>query len=248
MAGGTLTGKRALVTGGSRGIGAAVVRRLVEEGAEVAFTYAASVDDADALRRGLADQNGVKVLAIKADSADPDQTASAVDEALSVLGGLDIVVNNAGVSQFGPIEQIPMEDFDRLVAINLRGAFSVIQRAVPHLAEGSRIINLGSVLGERSPLPGMSVYAMTKAAIGGLSRALARELGPRGITVNVIAPGPIATDANPEAGDITDKVTGLVALGRYGAPGEVADAVVYLAGPAAAYINGAILNVDGGVV
>ena len=240
-----LAGRRALVTGGSRGIGAEIVRRLADDGAAVAFTYGASAADADELATEVAARGGT-AIAIQADSADPEQVANAVDATVSRLGGLDILVNNAGVAYIGGIESFPLEQFDRLVAINVRGVFAAIQRAVPHLGDNGRIITIGSINADRVPVPGLSVYAMTKAAVAGLTRGLARELGPRGITVNNIQPGPIATDMNPEEGEFADAARQVIALGRYGRPRDVASVVSYLAGPESAFITGVNWDVDGG--
>ena len=171
-----LAGRRALVTGGSRGIGAEIVRRLADDGAAVAFTYGASAADADELATEVAARGGT-AIAIQADSADPEQVANAVDATVSRLGGLDILVNNAGVAYIGGIESFPLEQFDRLVAINVRGVFAAIQRAVPHLGDNGRIITIGSINADRVPVPGLSVYAMTKAAVAGLTRGLARSSG-----------------------------------------------------------------------
>jgi len=211
-----LTGRRALVTGGSRGIGAEVAA------------------------------DGGTAVALHADSADPDQVAASVDEAVSALGGLDILVNNAGVAYIADAETFPLEQFDRLVAINVRAVFVAIQRALPHFGEGSRIINIGSINADRVSVSGLSVYAMTKGAIAGLTRGLARELGAQGITVNNVQPGPVATDLNPEEGEFADANRQVTALRRYGQPRDIASAVSYLAGPEAGYITGANWNVDGG--
>jgi 3-oxoacyl-[acyl-carrier protein] reductase len=240
-----LAGRRALVTGASRGIGAEIVRRLSADGAAVAFTYGASTAEAEQLAADV-ESGGGTVLAIQADSADPEQVTRSVDEAVAKLGGLDVLVNNAGVAFFGDVESFPMEQFDRLVAINVRGVFAAIQRAVPHLGDSGRIINIGSINADRVPGPGLSVYAMTKGAVAGLTRGLARDLGPRGITVNNVQPGPIATDMNPDQGEFADAAKQVMALGRYGHPRDVAGVVAYLAGPDAAYITGANWNVDGG--
>jgi 3-oxoacyl-[acyl-carrier protein] reductase len=240
-----LAGRRALVTGGSRGIGAEIVRRLAADGAAVAFTYGASVAEAEKLATEVA-ANGATAVAIQADSGDAVQVAKSIDETVSKLGGLDILVNNAGVAHLADVESFPMEQFDRLVAINVRGVFAAIQRAVPHLGEGGRIINIGSINADRVPGPGLAVYAMTKAAVAGLTRGLARELGPRGITVNNIQPGPIATDMNPEVGEFADAARQVIALGHYGHPRDVASAVSYLAGRESGYVTGANWNVDGG--
>jgi 3-oxoacyl-[acyl-carrier protein] reductase len=240
-----LTGRRALVTGGSRGIGAEIVRRLAADGAAVAFTYGASAAEAQKLVAEVAANSGTAV-AIQADSADALQVAKSVDDTVSKLGGLDILVNNAGVAYIADARSFTLEQFDRSVAINVRGAFVAIQRALPHLGESGRIINIGSINADRVPGPGLSVYAMTKGAVAGLTRGLARELGPRGITVNNIQPGPIATDMNPEEGEFADSMRQVMALGRYGQPRDIASAVSYLAGPESGYITGANWNVDGG--
>jgi 3-oxoacyl-[acyl-carrier protein] reductase len=240
-----LAGRRALVTGGSRGIGAEIVRRLAADGAAVAFTYGASAADAEKLVAEVAADGGTAV-AIQADSGDPEQVARSVDDTVSQLGGLDVVVNNAGVANIAGVESLTLEQFDRSVAINVRAAFVTVQRALPHLSEGSRIINIGSINAERVPGPGLSVYAMTKGAVAGLTRGLARELGPRGITVNNIQPGPVATDMNPEEGEFADAARLVMATGRYGQPRDIAGVVSYLAGPDTGYITGANWNVDGG--
>ncbi|MDT5364552.1 MAG: 3-oxoacyl-[acyl-carrier protein] reductase [Mycobacterium sp.] len=207
--------------------------------------YGASAAEAEKLAAGI-NADGGTVIAIQADSADPEQVARSVDETVAKLGGLDVLVNNAGVAYITDIESFPMEQFDRLVAINVRGMFAAIKRAVQHLGDAGRIINIGSINAERVPGPGLSVYAMTKGAVAGLTRGLARELGPRGITVNNVQPGPIATDMNPAEGEFADAAKQVMALGRYGHPRDVAGVVSYLAGPEAAYITGANWNVDGG--
>jgi len=240
-----LAGRRALVTGGSRGIGAEIVRRLAADGAALAFTYGSSAAEADKLAAEIAADGGTSV-AIQADSGDPEQVARAIDETVAQLGGLDILVNNAGVAYIGDVESLTMEQFDRLVAINVKGVFAAIQRALPHLGTIGRIINIGSINADRVPGPGLSIYAMSKAAVAGLTRGLARELGARGITVNNIQPGPVATDMNPEVGEFADSLREVMALGRYGQPRDIASVVSYLAGPEAAYVTGANWNVDGG--
>ncbi|WP_422746346.1 3-oxoacyl-ACP reductase family protein [Mycobacterium sp. WMMD1722] len=243
--GAPLADRRALVTGGSRGIGAQIVRRLAADGAAVSFTYGSSVTDADQVVVDVTRAGG-RVLPIRADSGDAGQIASAVDETVTRLGGLDILVNNAGVAYLAAAEQFPLDQFDRLVAVNVRGVFVAIQCALPHLGAGGRIINIGSINADRVPGPGLSVYAMTKAAVAGLTRGLARELGPRGITVNNVQPGPIATDMNPEEGEFADAARQTIAVGHYGRTTDVANAVSYLAGPDSGYITGANLDVDGG--
>jgi 3-oxoacyl-[acyl-carrier protein] reductase len=221
------------------------VRRLADDGAQVAFTYAASAAPAEKLRSEISAQNGIAVP-IHADSADPQQVIAAVDDAVSQLGGLDILVNNAGLTWSGNVESFPLEKFDRMLAVNVRGVFIAIQRAIPHLGTNGRIITTGSIFADHVPRPGSAVYAMTKAAVAGLTRGLARELGPRGITVNVIQPGPTATDTNPDSGEFADTMRGLTAVGHYGRPEDIASAVAYLARAEAAFITGISWNVDGG--
>ena len=234
-----------MVTGASRGIGAEIVRRLAADGAAVAFTYGTSGADAEKVVADV-EANGGTAVAIQADSGDPEQVARAIDETVAKLGGLDILVNNAGVAYMGDVESFTMEQFDRLVAINVKGVFAAIQRALPHLGTNGRIINIGSINADRVPGPGLSIYAMSKAAVAGLTRGLARDLGPRGITVNNVQPGPVATDMNPEVGEFADSLREVMALGRYGQPRDIASVVSYLAGPEAAYVTGANWNVDGG--
>jgi len=183
---------------------------------------------------------------IQADSADAQQVSAAVDEAVSQLGGLDILVNNAGVSSSGNVESFPLEQFDRMLAINVRAVFVAIQHAIPYLGTGGRVITTGSIFADHTLRPGSAVYAMTKAAVAGLTRGLARELGPRGITVNVIQPGPTATGANPDTGEFAEAMRARTAVGHYGRPEDIASAVAYLARPEAGFITGISWNVDGG--
>jgi 3-oxoacyl-[acyl-carrier protein] reductase len=240
-----LAGRRALVTGGSRGIGAEIVRRLAADGAAVAFTYSSSAGVADDLVAAVAADGG-HAVAIQADAADPAATTAAVERTVTELGGLDILVNNAGTAIMAPVHEFTPEDFDRLVAINIGGVFWATHAAVPHLADGARIINIGSINADRIPGPGMSVYGLTKGAVASFTRGLARELGPRGITVNNVQPGPIDTDMNPSEGEFAESLKQVMALGRYGHTGDVAAVVSFLAGPASGYITGANWNVDGG--
>ncbi|BBZ62528.1 SDR family oxidoreductase [Mycolicibacterium monacense] len=240
-----LTGRRALVTGGSRGIGAEIVRRLAADGAAVAFTYSASGTNAEKLVAEVAADGGTAV-AIQADAADPAQTAAAVDRAVAELGGLDIVVNNAAVAHIAPFDEFPAEQFDRLVAINIGGMYWTTRTAIKHLGEGGRIINIGSINADRIPGPGLSVYGMTKGAVASFTRGLARDLGASGITVNNVQPGPIDTDANPDSGDFAESLKQVTTQGRYGHTTDVASFVSFLAGPQSGYITGANLNVDGG--
>jgi len=245
MSTGTLTGRRALVTGASRGIGAEIVRRLASEGASVAFTYAASAPEAEKLVAEVTADGG-KAVAIQADAADPAQVAAAVEQAVTELGGLDVLVNNAGVAHIAPIDDFPAEQYDRVVAINIGGMYWAVRSAIKHLSDGARIINIGSINADRVPGPGLSVYAMTKGAVSSFTRGLARELGPRGITVNNVQPGPIDTDANPAEGDFAESLKLVTAQGRYGHTNDVAAIVSFLAGPESGYVTGANWNVDGG--
>ena len=240
-----LAGRRALVTGGSRGIGAEIVRRLAADGAAVAFTYAASSQAADALVADVTAAGG-RAVAIAADAADREQIGAAVEHAAAALGGLDVVVNNAGVAHIEPIDEFPAEQYDRLVEINIGGTYWTVRHAIKHLGEGARIINIGSVNADRVPGPGVSVYAMTKGAVASFTRGLARDLGPRGITVNNVQPGPIDTDLNPDEGDFAESLKQIVPLARYGQAGDVAAIVSFLAGPEGGFVTGANWNVDGG--
>jgi 3-oxoacyl-[acyl-carrier protein] reductase len=240
-----LGGKVALIQGGSRGIGAAIVKRLAAEGAAVAFTYVSSAAKAEELQNSIT-TNGGKALAIKADSADAAAIRHAVSATVEAFGRVDILVNNAGVLAVAPLEDFKLEDFDQTVAINIRSVFIASQEAAKHMGEGARIINIGSTNADRMPFAGGGVYAMSKSALVGLTKGLARDLGPRGITVNNVQPGPVDTDMNPAHGDFAESLIPLMAVGRYGKAEEIASFVAYLAGPEAGYITGASLTIDGG--
>ena len=240
-----LKSKRALVTGGSRGIGAAIVKRLARDGADVAFTYVSKPEYADETTH-TARALGVRALAIAADGADAAAVSAAVERTVRELGGLDILVNNAGTLLIATIGTYRLEDFDRMVAVNLRGVFVAIQAAVRHMTAGGRIITIGSCNAERMPFGGGAVYAMSKAALVGLVKGLARDLGARSITVNNVQPGPTDTDMNPAQGEFADTLRKLMALPRYATPDEIAAMVAYLAGPEAAFVTGASLTIDGG--
>jgi 3-oxoacyl-[acyl-carrier protein] reductase len=236
----TLIGKIALVTAGSRGIGAAVVRRLASDGATVAFTYAASEDRAKALVAEIENAGGT-ALAIQADSGDAEAVKGAVAQTVDRFGRLDILVNNAGILIGGIVDDFALSDFDRMVAVNVRAVFVAIQAVVPHMGQGGRIITTGSVTADRSGFPGASVYSMTKGAVA----AMTRGLGPRGITVNAIQPGPTETDMNSSEA-IRSRLRPPDDPWGLGRDSEVASLIAYLASPESGFITGAALTVDGG--
>jgi 3-oxoacyl-[acyl-carrier protein] reductase len=234
-----------LVTGGSRGIGRAVVRRLAEDGADIALTYAHSADQAAAAVKEV-EAAGGRGLAVRADAADPRAVTEAVGRTVAELGRLDILVNNAGAGALGPLEELSLAQVDETLAVNVRSAFLMAQAAARHLGPGGRIVNIGSCMVERVPGPGGTLYALSKSALTGLTKALARELGDRGVTANLVHPGPIDTEMNPADGPMADGQRALTALGRFGSAPEVAGMVAYLAGEEARYVTGATLSIDGG--
>jgi len=240
-----LLGKKALVTGGSRGIGAATAIALAQRGADVAITYNTSADASAKVVKEI-ESLGRRGFALAVDAADAVAVGDGVRRAADSLGGLDILVNNAGVGAIAPIGDLTLADVDRVIAVNVRGAYAATQAAVPLLADGGRLIHLGSCTAARVTGPGMTLYAMSKAALVGLSKALARELGPRTITSNVVQPGPIDTDMNPADGPFAEPQRADLALNRFGTPTEVAAAITYLAGPHGAFITGTELTIDGG--
>jgi 3-oxoacyl-[acyl-carrier protein] reductase len=240
-----LSGKSALVTGASRGIGAAIAKRLAKEGADVAITYASSPEQAQQVVDDIMKAGG-KAIAIKADAADQAAVRAGVQQAAKEFGKIDILVNNAGLVALGPIAEFPAENFEKALSVNVRSVFTATQEAVRHMPDGGRIIMIGSVNSERMPFQGGSVYALTKGAIASFTKGLARDLGERKITVNNIQPGPVDTDANPASGPFANTLLGLMALKRYGHADEIAGMAAYLAGPEAGYITGASLLIDGG--
>lgn len=242
----SLINKIAFVTGGSRGIGQGIVRKLVSEGAGVAFTYNNSEDSANQLVQELSTST-VKVIAIKADSGDASSIASAIKEAYGNFGQLDILVNNAGIAILAPLSNITIDDFDRTIAVNVKAVFVSMQTGAELLNEGGRIINIGSTAADKNGFPGTSIYAMSKAAVASLTRGVARDLGPRGITVNNIQPGPIATDMNPEDSEFANMLKTTMALGHYGTTSDIAELVAFLASPASKFITGTSINIDGGL-
>lgn len=241
-----LVGTRALVTGASRGIGAAIALALAEKGADVAITYNGSADRAADVVRAIQGK-GRKALAVQADSADPAAIKRSVDEAAQALGGIDILVNNAGIALYATIAEISVADIDALLDVNVRAPILAAQAVIPHLKAGGRIITIGSAGAERIVGDTGTAYYMTKNALHSFTRGLARELGPRDVTVNLVQPGSTNTDMNPADGEYSDFQRSLMPLGRYGEPEDVAAAVTFLASPAARHITGTVLNVDGGL-
>lgn len=241
-----LSGLVALVTGGSRGIGQAIARRLSLEGADVAITYRSSKESAEAFSVEM-EQMGHRVLALHSDAGDEAQTRDAIAKTVDCFGRLDILVNNAGIVTPGRVDELSLETVDRAYAVNVRGAIVAAQAAVSHMKEGGRIINIGSIGSEHMPFAGQATYAMTKGALSSLTRGLARDLGARGITVNTVQPGRVVTDLLRDAtGNDFSGLAQATAVGRLGTPDEVAGLVAYLARPEAGYITGTNIRIDGG--
>ena len=240
-----LSGKTALITGASRGIGAAIAKRLAADGAFVAITFTKGADAAAQVVKDI-EHAGGKAIAVQADAADAKAVQAAVAKTVETFGGLDILVNNAGTAIPKPFEDATLEEMDRVIDINLRGVFIATQAALKHLRDGGRIISIGSCVGERMMTPGLAAYAATKGAVKMFTQGLSREVGSRSITVNNVQPGPIDTDLNPAAGDWATPQIAATALKRYGHVEEIAAMVAFVAGPEASYITGASLTVDGG--
>lgn len=240
-----LTNKTAFVTGGSRGIGAAIVNALVQQGASVAFTYQNSAEKAVALTEKIK-QSGGSALAIQADSADPQAIIDAVNKTAQAFGKIDILINNAGIAYYNNISGFTLQEFDHIMAVNVRAVFVAAQAALLHMPEGGRIITIGSCLATRVADTGWSLYTTSKAALIGFTKAVARDVGPKNITVNIVHPGPIDTDMNPANGEYADHQRSRLAVEKYGEGEDIAGIVTYLASPQAWYITGAGFDVDGG--
>ncbi|OJF10571.1 SDR family NAD(P)-dependent oxidoreductase [Couchioplanes caeruleus] len=240
-----LADKVAVVTGGGRGIGAGVALRLARDGADVAVTYQHRGDDAAAVVEQI-EALGRRASAVRVDNADPAALTAAVNELAARFGRLDILVNNAAVFFVGPVEELGVAEFDRMMAVNVRAPFVAAKAALRHLGDGGRIITIGSNMVERTVFPGFSLYSMSKTALVGLTKGLSRDVGPRGITVNLVNPGPIDTEMNPADGPAAGTISQFTAVGRYGTPADIAAAVAYLASDDARYVTGATVNVDGG--
>ena len=240
-----LEGKIAFITGGSRGIGAAIAKRLAADGANVAITYTKGADAAASVVKEI-ERAGRRAIAIQADAADAEAVKAAVEKTVATLGRLDVLVNNAGTAIPKKFEETTLEEMDRMIDINIRGAFVATQTALMHMTDGGRIIMIGSCVGERMMTPGLVPYSATKGAIKMFSQGLSREVGNRGITVNNIQPGPIDTELNPAAGEWAAPQKAATALNRYGSVDDVAALVAFVAGPESSYITGANLTVDGG--
>ncbi|MFJ4190839.1 3-oxoacyl-ACP reductase family protein [Kitasatospora sp. NPDC089509] len=240
-----LAGKVALVTGGSRGIGAAVAKRLAAEGAAVALTYVRAEDQARTVVKEIEEAGG-RAVAIHADLVEADSAARAVEETVRQLGGIDVLVNNAGFLTYGPLAEVSVEEIDRVLAVDVRSVLLASRAAARHMGEGGRIISIGSCFNGRVPGANFVLQATAKTALTGLTKGLARELGPRGITATIVDPGPIDTDMNPADGDSADFQRSLTALDRFGAAEDIASAVAFLAGPGGRYVTGTALAVDGG--
>ncbi|GAA3389302.1 SDR family oxidoreductase [Streptomyces roseoviridis] len=240
-----MSGKAVLVTGGSRGVGAATAVRLAREGADVAFTYVRDEVRAKEVAARI-EALGRTALPLRADAAGAGDAAGAVEWAVDALGGLDVLVNNVGVGVVAPLEQLSLADVDRVLAVNVRSVFLASQAAAARMPDGGRIVTIGTCMTQRVPGPGGTLYTMSKAALVGLTKALARELGGRGINANIVHPGPTDTDMNPADGPYAQGQAAVTALGRFGTADEVASMVAFLAGPEAAYVTGAEFSVDGG--
>lgn len=243
----TLKNKVALVTGGSRGMGSDIAKKLADLGATVAITYASSADKANQVVADI-QKSGGKAIAIKADSGNVDDIKSSIAKVAAEFGGIDILVNNAGIMMNGMVQDYNIDDFDRMIAVNVKGVFVSIQESLKHMKSGGRIVNIGSVMSDYAIFPGAAVYTMTKAAVAGLTKGLARDLGPKCITINNVQPGPIDTDMNPADGPGAAGMVAMMPVGAYGKGTDIANAVAFFVSPDSSFITGASLHVDGGAL
>jgi 3-oxoacyl-[acyl-carrier protein] reductase len=241
-----LPGKNVFVSGGSRGIGAAIAKKMAQAGANVAFTYSKSQEQAQAMVKEI-EATGVKALAIQADAMEAEQVISAIQKAVSTLGTIDILINNAGILDLKSITESTLEDYERTESVNIKAVFAATMEAVKSMPEGGRIITIGSVNADAMPFAGGSLYAMSKAAVQMMTKSWARDLGERKITANVIQPGPIDTDMNPADGPFAEALTAMTAIKRYGKPEEIAELAAFLSSPKASNITGSAINIDGGM-
>lgn len=241
-----LQGKNVFVSGGSRGIGAAIAIKMAQAGANVAFTYSKSQEQAQTMVKKI-ETTGVKALAIQADAMKTEQVISAIQKALSTLGAIDILINNAGIFELKSITESSLEDYERTEKVNIKAVFAATMEAVKSMPAGGRIMTIGSVNADFMPFPGGSLYAMSKAAVQMMTKSWARDLGDRQITANVIQPGPIDTDMNPANGAFAESLTAMTAIKRYGKPEEIAELAAFLASPKASNITGSVINIDGGI-
>lgn len=241
-----LENKVALVTGGSRGMGAAIAKRLAMAGADVVITYVKSATRAEEVVAAIKKESGRRALAIQADNASHEEVTAAVEQAAAAFGKIDILVNNAGVGQFKLLEDHTAEEYDQVMNVNVKAVFMATMAALKHIGSGGRIITIGSNMADRVAMPGASLYSMSKSALIGFTKGLARELGPKGITVNLVQPGPVDTDMNPATGAHADEARTMMALGRYGSVEEIAGLVQYVAGKESGFITGTSLTIDGG--
>lgn len=241
-----LQGKNVFVSGGSRGIGAAIAIKMAQAGANVAFTYSKSQEQAQTMVKEI-ETTGVKALAIQADAMKTEQVISAIQKAVSTLGAINILINNAGIFELKSITESSLKDYERTEKVNIKAVFAATMEAVKSMPAGGRIMTIGSVNADFMPFPGGSLYAMSKAAVQMMTKSWARDLGDRQITANVIQPGPIDTDMNPANGAFAESLTAMTAIKRYGKPEEIAELAAFLASPKASNITGSVINIDGGI-